>query len=299
MKFSILIPTYNRRDFVLKAVMSVLSQTYDGDFEIIVVDNRSTDGTVEALEEISDARVKIFSIENGGVIARSRNVALEAASGDWIAFLDSDDRWLPHKLEVISRLIRIDAGDFYYHPMEIEQETPNLLLLRNSRVSKTKMMHPFDHLLFQDSPIICSSVVVKRSLLRRVGGMSERKNMTGAEDLNCWLRLSLLTSRFFKIEESLGYLKVHDGAASTKVNGARSHHYAVFQFRHMLSNNQKRRLASVVLSRYARYHLIKHEYRMALEKQLCALSLYSLHRSTFKNLVVLLLIITKMLSRRW
>ena len=96
-KVSVIIPTYNRSKYVTKAIDSVLAQTYR-DFEIIVVDDGSTDNTKEVLKPYTD-RIKYLYQENTGVSA-ARNAGIRAAGGQWIAFLDSDDEWLPEKLSI-------------------------------------------------------------------------------------------------------------------------------------------------------------------------------------------------------
>jgi glycosyltransferase involved in cell wall biosynthesis len=97
---SVLIPTFNYGRFLGESLRSVFSQTVTNFeiVEIIVVDDGSTDETVEILRSVSDARLKVFRIPHGG-IANARNRALQEASGEFIAFLDADDRWRPHKLE--------------------------------------------------------------------------------------------------------------------------------------------------------------------------------------------------------
>ena len=95
---SVIIPTYNHAKFLAKAIKSVLDQTYTN-FEIIVIDNHSTDNTNEVVNSFNDARLKLLKVHNNGVIAISRNKGILEAKGDWIAFLDSDDFWYPSKLE--------------------------------------------------------------------------------------------------------------------------------------------------------------------------------------------------------
>lgn len=95
MNVSALIPTYNRREYVFRAIDSVLRQTVPVD-EIIVVDDGSTDGTAEAIRSRYGSRVAVFSQKNSGVsVARKR--AIEEARGKWMAFLDSDDEWVPER----------------------------------------------------------------------------------------------------------------------------------------------------------------------------------------------------------
>jgi glycosyltransferase involved in cell wall biosynthesis len=100
-KVSALIPAYNRRRYVFRAIDSVLAQTMPVD-EIIVVDDGSTDGTLEAIRSRYATRVKALRQENRGVSA-ARRLAVEVARGEWIAFLDSDDEWLPDRNAALLR----------------------------------------------------------------------------------------------------------------------------------------------------------------------------------------------------
>lgn len=95
---SVVIPTYNRQDLVMEAIQSVLDQVYE-DFELIVVDNASSDQTLARLQEIKDPRVKVFVEPRRGA-AFARNTGIQHAQGQFLAFLDSDDLWLPEKLAV-------------------------------------------------------------------------------------------------------------------------------------------------------------------------------------------------------
>ncbi len=96
-RISVLIPTFNYGRFLRESLGSVLSQT-ETNLEVIVIDDGSTDDTAEILRSVSDPRVKVFRIPHGG-IANARNRALREASGEYVAFLDSDDRWRPDKLQ--------------------------------------------------------------------------------------------------------------------------------------------------------------------------------------------------------
>ena len=95
---SVVIPTYNRQDLIMEAVQSVLDQVYE-DFELIIVDNASSDKTLDRLQEIKDPRVKIF-VESRHGASFARNTGIAHAQGQFLAFLDSDDLWLPEKLAV-------------------------------------------------------------------------------------------------------------------------------------------------------------------------------------------------------
>jgi len=95
---SIIVPTYNRAHVLPRAIDSVFAQTM-GDFELIIVDDASTDTTQELIESIDDPRVRYMRHETNLYAGAARNTGLDAAKGEFIAFLDSDDAWLPHKLE--------------------------------------------------------------------------------------------------------------------------------------------------------------------------------------------------------
>ena len=113
---SIVIPTYNHAKFIGKALESVIDQTYKN-WEAIVIDNNSTDDTDKVINQYNDPRIKYLKINNDGVIAKSRNLGIKEAKGEWIAFLDSDDWWTKDKLEVCISKISKNV-DFIYHAYE-------------------------------------------------------------------------------------------------------------------------------------------------------------------------------------
>lgn len=101
-EFTVIMPAYNAESTIYAAVASVLAQSFKG-FELIVVDNSSTDNTKKKLEGFDDARLKILDIQNNGIISRSRNLGIDNARGKYIAFIDADDEWDEKKLEVCRR----------------------------------------------------------------------------------------------------------------------------------------------------------------------------------------------------
>ena len=106
---SIIIPTYNRAQYVVRAVRSALEQTYQN-VEVIVVDDGSIDDTQLSLATLSDPRLRIIKQDNGGVSA-ARNTGIAAALGEWVAFLDDDDSWMPNKLECQLHYMQTDFTD--------------------------------------------------------------------------------------------------------------------------------------------------------------------------------------------
>ena len=111
------IPSYNNAKFIATALDSVVNQTYSY-LQIIVVDNNSTDDTDNVLSAFDDPRISVIKVNNNGSIAISRNMIIDKAQGDWIAFLDSDDWWKSNKLADCRRNITASV-DFIYHDLEI------------------------------------------------------------------------------------------------------------------------------------------------------------------------------------
>ena len=97
--FSVVIPAYNAEKFIMRSVKSVLDQTHT-DFELIIVDDGSSDGTKKQLEQLSDERIRYIYQENGGVSA-ARNKGIIESKGQYVCFLDSDDEWMPNHLAVM------------------------------------------------------------------------------------------------------------------------------------------------------------------------------------------------------
>jgi len=105
---SVVIPAYNREGSIVAAIGSVLAQSFR-DFELLVVDDGSRDGTLAAARGVADPRLRVIAAAKNGGAAAARNLGAAAARGDWIAFQDSDDEWLPRKLE--KQMARLAAPD--------------------------------------------------------------------------------------------------------------------------------------------------------------------------------------------
>ena len=111
--FSVVVPVYKSRQWVGRAIESILAQTFE-DFELILIDDGSPDDSVEVIAQYTDPRMKLIRQENRGE-GGARNRGIEASTGKWIAFLDPDDQWLPGFLEDYYRVISDHQGiDFCY-----------------------------------------------------------------------------------------------------------------------------------------------------------------------------------------
>ena len=96
---SIIIPTYKRVEKLKRAIDSVLSQTFTN-WELIIIDNHSLDGTKELVDDYNNPKIKMLLIKNNGNIAKSRNLGIKKSNGKYLALLDSDDLWVPNKLQI-------------------------------------------------------------------------------------------------------------------------------------------------------------------------------------------------------
>jgi glycosyltransferase involved in cell wall biosynthesis len=199
---SVVIPTYNRSEELKRALESVLSQTYKN-FEVIVVDNNSTDDTDAMLKSLNDQRIRLLKIKNNGVIAASRNLGINSSSGEWIAFLDSDDWWHSNKLEKV--MCYCNSGyDVCYHDLKIFSSQRKFSLYQK-KMSGYQVKKPvFNDLIQLGNALSNSSVVVRAALIKQIGGLCEDRRLIASEDYECWIRLSKLTNKFKYIPETLG-----------------------------------------------------------------------------------------------
>ncbi len=193
MHISVIIPTFNRAGSVGDAIDSVLAQTADGDarmrVEIIVVDDGSTDATHAVLQRFGD-RITAIRQENGGVSA-ARNAGLARARGDWITFLDSDDLWLPNRLDVLARdTASTDAG---VHVADLVLEGPgyseSVLDIRGLVFREDRAVRVARALPLVVSGLSLNALACRRTWLKASGGF--RAELRMYEDLDLLTRLAL------------------------------------------------------------------------------------------------------------
>jgi len=179
---SVVVPTYNRGWIINEAIDSVLSQDRDG-FELIVVDDGSTDNTQEIVSSYRD-RIKVIKQENKGVSA-ARNKGIVSSSGTHIAFLDSDDLWLPGKLET-----QLDF--FRSNPDALICQTEEIWVRNGRRVNPGKRHKKVSGFFFEKSLELCmvspSAVMMKRDLFNMSGLFDE--TLPACEDYDMWLRIN-------------------------------------------------------------------------------------------------------------
>jgi glycosyltransferase involved in cell wall biosynthesis len=191
--FSIVIPTYQRRDAVMGAVLSALEQTI-AVIEVIVVIDGSTDGTEIALRAIKDPRLKILVQQNRGASA-ARNAGIDHARGRYIAFLDCDDRFLPHHLADLLPLLE-EGDDVVAYGQVLADRGGGRNFLKPPRAI-ARHEHVDRYLMCDRGFIQTSSVALRRSL---AGKVRYREDVRFGDDTDFALRLSLAGARFVMAE---------------------------------------------------------------------------------------------------
>lgn len=179
---SVIIPTFNRSSMVLRALQSVLEQDYPN-FEIIVIDDGSSDDTRSRIP--GDGRIKLLVHASNRGVSAARNTGIRYCSGRFIAFLDSDDYWLPAKLAR-------QMAFFGAHPSAVACQTEEKWIRRGKKVSPQKRHKKPSGDIFERSLELCvvspSSVMLRRNLFDEVGLFDER--LPACEDYDLWLRIA-------------------------------------------------------------------------------------------------------------
>ncbi len=259
---SVIMPVYNAANFLSAALESALKQTFE-DFEIIVVDDGSTDGTRELLqtfEQNFEPRVRVLRQANAGA-SSARNTAIRAARGEFIAFLDSDDLWEPQKLElqVAALRERPEAGVCFGESLYFDEE--------KSWDANFKDRAPAFGMIFKllltEHIIAMSSVMVRKSCLDEVGLFDE--SLIGCEDYNLYLRLAQRFPFRF-LAQPLTHLRCHEASLSNDLVQMRRDEIANVEKIAALFPDMaipQRRLCAQISFRFGQYHFDRHEFAVA------------------------------------
>ena len=195
---SVIIPVYNAEKSIEKTLNSIKNQTWKGDFEIIIVNDGSTDESKNIIENFQGQNpgmnIKFIHQENGGV-SKARNTAMKAAIGDFIALLDSDDEWLPEKTE--RQIAYLENDNFEIDFLSTRRTNNQLLFPYKSTVNNLAQI-TFRKLLFRNEAQP-STVIFKRKILENTGFFDDLQKY--AEDVNYWLKISLKNKMYILDEE--------------------------------------------------------------------------------------------------
>lgn len=186
---SVVMPTYNHSEFIGEAIECVLNQTYSN-LELIIVDNFSEDQTAQVIASYKDSRIKYVQYRNNGIIAASRNHGIQLSQGEYVAFLDSDDLWVPEKLEWQVKALQLDPQrglSFCRFAVKSDSE------LECQKVMGPKVDELPDQIyarLIKANFVVSSSTVVSSQALGDVGVFDESPELRCSEDFDLWLRIA-------------------------------------------------------------------------------------------------------------
>jgi len=181
--FSVVIPTYNRAEFIIKTLETVLNQDYNN-FEVIIVDDGSTDNTLELLESVNDPRLRILRIPNSERAA-ARNRGAEASNGDYINFFDSDDLLLANHLQTAYDTIVAFNQPEVFH-LNFQVKTPDDITIKTGRLYSKK--ETANKRLIMENPFSCNGVFIRKDIAA-LNKFNEDRRLSISEDYELWLRL--------------------------------------------------------------------------------------------------------------
>lgn len=251
--FSIIIPTFNRSELVCRAIKSVLNSTFD-DYEIIVVDDGSSDGTSQAIQSMGSSKVTYLLINHSGGPARPRNIGISNSNGRWICFLDSDDLFSPQKLErLYYHITRHNEVDIFYHRLKCLSSLHTL-----GRDFDFHSRAAFCNLLIGNPIPLSATCVSKRFFLESGTLFNEHKEFVALEDWVCWLSAFIFGCRFMFLDEELGqYNDLSNDSISKNCDHFVKVKAAVQPYLHNLSRSQ-----SLVVDEYWDFLIMRSRLRV-------------------------------------
>ncbi|WP_051526833.1 glycosyltransferase family 2 protein [Alkanindiges illinoisensis] len=213
--FSVVIPLYNKELSIENTINSVLEQTYQ-DFEIIVVDDGSTDQSAQLIERIQDPRIRIIHQDNQGVSA-ARNRGIKEAKQEWIAFLDGDDLWENGHLEEICKMMSMFPDEkVFVTSFEYSDKRKTFKHPRNTPIFK---IENYFKEAIQESLIWTSIAVISRECFSKVGYFNN--NLNRGEDLDLWARLA----KYYAIIKSQRVTAIYNLEDSKSLTKTKSHYH--------------------------------------------------------------------------
>lgn len=259
MNFSIVIPLYNKEKYVAKTIQSILSQTFQ-EFEIVIVDDGSTDQSVNEIKKINDDRIRIISQQNAGVSA-ARNRGIAEAKYDLITFLDADDLWEKDFLETIMNLqIKYPSCSIFavnYKVLSNDGKMKTPLINGLPEDFKDGILQNYFKIASQSDPVICSiSLAVRKETIESIGGFPI--GIRAGEDLLTWARLAARYDIAYSIEPKAVFNRLDEGI-NIAPRIPDEHDRVGQELRKLLTNEDQSRLNG--LKDYIAYW---HKIRMAI-----------------------------------
>ena len=243
MKISVVIPSYNRKEFLKRSIDSAINQTKKP-FEIIVVDDGSTDGTETMIKSDYDF-VKFIKQKNKGVSA-ARNIGIKVSIGEWICFLDSDDEWKKDKIEKQVNAMKSNPGYKFFHSNEI-------WIKNGLRINQKKKHEKYGGDIFDKCLDMCrispSSVMINKTVFDEVGNFNE--DLVVCEDYELWLRICDKYRVFFIDEPLIIKYGGHQGQLSYSIESIENHRIKALEYLILgnLNRKNKRHAIQMLLSK--------------------------------------------------
>jgi len=267
--FSIVIPTFNRSLVLKRAIESVLAQSFLN-YEILVMDDGSTDDTQDIVESFQDQRIFYNWAENSGGPATPRNRGIDSSRADWICFLDADDLWYPDKLEsVAEEIIRNPDSDLFCH---------NMMLSDKRKKRKSPLRYgPFKKdfyrvMLIWGNRLSTSATTVRRDYLNRNKlRFNQSSDYVIVEDYDMWLRCAFYSAKFHFINEIHGEYLLENNNISSDHEKLR-YNYSVLlkdhinslQVNHKYKDQLWRKVQSRILLGDCKNSVLKKKYFLAI-----------------------------------
>jgi glycosyltransferase involved in cell wall biosynthesis len=278
---SIVIPTYNHAPMLQRALATVIDQTYQN-WNAIVVNNFSTDNTLEVVAKFNDSRIQCVNFRNNGVIGASRNEGIKLATGEYVAFLDSDDTWFPTKVEKSVSSLENGSDLVCHAEYWIDESGKSRLVTYGPSEAATH-----HNLIYKGNRISTSATMVRATLLKEVNGFDVSPELISTEDYDLWIRLAAKSNKFAFIDEPLGEYHRHDNNVSANIEkhlaaelALLTKHFAVdSRLQNALAQRRRKALAYYgagrSLHRTSKYFLALKKYARSLMIWPISLRLYA------------------------
>lgn len=258
--FSVIIPTYNRAQILIKTLQSVLEQTFQN-FEVIIIDNGSTDNTEQVIKKVEDNRVHYRWQKGTGSPANPRNQGIKLSRGKWICLLDSDDLWFPNKLaETYKNICQNPKVNILCHTvLRLDVETN---LCRKIKVGRRGLN--YRKLLLHGNCLVNSAVVFNNRFMKENNlKINESDSFVTCEDYDFWLMFAYKGALFLFIDQPLGLLVINNKENMTSsvnrffenIEALIKHH--AFSIQNFSSNKNRifhKSLASLYIAKAIKYY---------------------------------------------
>lgn len=260
---TVVIPTYNRMPYIIEAIQSVIAQTYTN-WELLIVDDGSTDDTVDVIQTMNDDRIKIIPLKHLGLIGPLRNAGALAGKGEWICFLDSDDVWKPQKLELQLNALKQSGFSCCYTNFELMDEKSNTIPVKSGKF----VAHSGDiikQVLTTEAAVSVGSLMLSRELFKRTGGFSADPKLMYRDDYEFAIRLAA-SVKIIAVADILLRVREYPGRGTNLVTAADSHERSAIPYKIFMETKPASELIHVAQKKYRQHYKIAARLNFKLGK---------------------------------